>query len=126
MVSADFFALHERNRRLSDHFTLFKSMGGDRRQGRIGKGGARNVVVPDDGEISGDGKPGFTNRHHCPDGQGVVAREQGQRLEAAQAGLLAAEEAHESAKALLPVTAERLEAAKARLAEIEREISDAA
>src|SRR5450432_3863700 len=54
-------------------------MGADRRQGRIGKGGARNVVVPDDGEISGNGKPGFTDRHHRPNGQGVVAREQGRR-----------------------------------------------
>jgi hypothetical protein len=55
-----------------------------------------------------------------------LACERAQRLEAAQAGLLSAQEAHEHAKALVPVTAAQLEAAMARLAEVESEVSDAA
>jgi hypothetical protein len=55
-----------------------------------------------------------------------LACERAQRLEAAQAGLLSAQEAHERAKALVTITAAALEAAMARLAEIEAEITDVA
>jgi len=51
----------------------------------------------------------------------LVAREHGQRLEAARADLQAAQEAHERAIALVPVAAEAVEAAKSALAAIETE-----
>lgn len=51
----------------------------------------------------------------------LIAQERSQRLEAARAGLLAAQEAHEAAKARVPETAAELEAAMAKLAEIKGE-----
>lgn len=56
----------------------------------------------------------------------LVARERGQRLAAAEAEVAAAETAREHAVAAVPKAEAALSAARARLVEIEREISDAA
>lgn len=55
--------------------------------------------------------------------QHLVARERGQRLAAAEAEAAAATKAHERAIASVPAAEAALAAAKARLAEIEVEIS---
>lgn len=57
--------------------------------------------------------------------QHLIARERGQRLEAAQSEVAAATEAHELAVASVPAAEAALAAARARLAEVEAEISAA-
>ncbi|MCP1773654.1 hypothetical protein [Bradyrhizobium japonicum] len=55
--------------------------------------------------------------------QHLVARERGQRLAAARAGVTAALEAHERALASVPAAEADLEAARAKLDEVEREVA---
>ena len=57
--------------------------------------------------------------------QHLVARERGQRLAAAEAEVAAATDAHERAVASVPAAEAALADARARLAEIEAEISAA-
>lgn len=57
--------------------------------------------------------------------QHLVARERGQRLAAAQAGVAAALEAHERALAGVPAAEADLKAARAKLDEVEREVAAA-
>lgn len=58
--------------------------------------------------------------------QHLIARERGQRLASAKNEVAVAEQMHANALALLPETEAALAVARARLAEIEAEISDAA
>ncbi|MEY9594793.1 hypothetical protein ABIA06_007084 [Bradyrhizobium yuanmingense] len=57
--------------------------------------------------------------------QHLIARERGQRLAAAEAEVAAATDAHDRAVASVPAAQAALAAAKARLVEIEAEISAA-
>jgi hypothetical protein len=58
--------------------------------------------------------------------QHLVSRERQQRLDAARAGLQAAQADHDRALARVPETAAALEAARANLSTIETEVSNAA
>ncbi|WP_375049486.1 hypothetical protein [Bradyrhizobium sp. 8-10B] len=57
--------------------------------------------------------------------QHLVARERGQRLDAAQAAVAAALEAHERALASVPAAEAALRAARAKLYEVESEVAAA-